>query len=222
MKLLNVPQYYQGTFDGLCAYYTGAMMLSALFPEYSQQFGQAKGQRATKHMSIDPLISDDRKDDRMNLSSWFYHGRNIEDVVKTLNRLMKEDKKSTQFNLKLATRSDSTFKNMIKKSIDDGLPVMLGWDTEDYGCHAVLVTGYWIGKERWLMTNDPSGPVEVNWESLKRQQEGRGKFEVGLCVKHRGPRPMKSVVERNNAPIVHMWIREQKYVPLNEWFSETD
>ena len=222
VNLLNVPQYYQGTFDGLCAYYTGAMMLSALFPEYSQEFGQAKGQRASKNMSMDPFFSDDKKDDRNNLSRWFYHGRNIKDVVNILNGLMKKYGKSTQFKLKPATRRDSTFNNTIRNSINDGLPAMLGWDTEDYGLHAVLVTGYWIGKERWLMINDPGGLEQVSWESLKRQQKGRGKFEVGLCVKHRGPRPMKTVVKRNGDPIVHIWMPEQVYIPLNELFFETD
>ena len=28
VELLNVPRYGQGTFDSLCAYYTGAMMLA--------------------------------------------------------------------------------------------------------------------------------------------------------------------------------------------------
>lgn len=56
VELLNVPCYGQGAFDSLCAYYTGAMMLSTLFPEYNTRFGKAARQRTTKHVSDDPLV----------------------------------------------------------------------------------------------------------------------------------------------------------------------
>ncbi len=52
VELLNVPWYSQGTFDSLCAYYTGAMMLSTLFPEYALQFGKAARQRNTKKFPV--------------------------------------------------------------------------------------------------------------------------------------------------------------------------
>ena len=85
-------------------------------------------------------------------------------------------------------RRERTFDETIVGSIDEGLPVMLGWNTEDYGCHAVLVTGYWIGKEKWLKTADPGGGTEVSWNSVKAQQKGNGLFEVGTVHEaHRAP-----------------------------------
>ena len=51
VELLNVPSYRQGTFDSLCAYYTAAMMLSTLFPEYIRSFGEAARTRATRNVS---------------------------------------------------------------------------------------------------------------------------------------------------------------------------
>ena len=108
---------------------------------------------------------------------------------------------------------------MIVPSIDQGLPVMLGWNTYDYGCHAVLVTGYWIGTETWLTINDPGGSTEVSWNSLRLQQEGRGRFEVGLCSKHFGPRPMKSVTN-DEASVVYQWMPDQHYVSVKSLFAD--
>ena len=59
------------------------------------------------------------------------------------------------------------------KSIDLGLPVILGWNTEDYGNHAVLVTGYWHGRDDWLLLNDPGGEDRISWPVLAGR---RGQF----------------------------------------------
>ena len=116
-------------------------------------------------------------------------------------------------------RRERTFDEMIVHSIDEGLPVMLAWNTEDYGCHAVLVTGCWIGSEKWLTIKDPSGSTEASWNSLKAQQKGNGKFEVGLCKKHLGPRPMKSVTD-DEVPVVYQWTPKQKYVRVKDLFAD--
>lgn len=156
VELLNVPCYLQGSFDSLCAYYAGAMMLATLFPEHSVKFGKGKS-RAIARMSEDPLISqfpvDGERDDRKVLAKWFYNGATIEDVVKTLNNVVRTSnyiaddmRDKTDFSYKRmkietkrgGTTYDGTFK-FIAKNIRNGLPVILGWDTEDYGCHAVLV-----------------------------------------------------------------------------------
>ena len=158
------------------------------------------------------------EDNRRVLARWFYHGEDIEKVVKILNSIMSFDEAKTRFECVELTRHDRTFDTTIVDSIDEGLPVMLGWNTEDYGCHAVLVTGYWIGKEKWLTIRAPAGSEEVSWNSLKAQQDGRGKFEVGFCMRHLGPRPMKSVT-KDETPVVYQWMPEQEYVPLNDLFA---
>lgn len=216
---MNVPRYGQGTFDSLCAYYTGAMMLATLFPEYAVEFGQAMP-RATKYMSLDPLIREyGLEDNRRVLARWFYHGETIKKVVKILNANMARQDVPTRFECIDMDRRERTFDETIVCSIDEGLPVMLGWNTEDYGCHAVLVSGYWVGREKWLKIKDPGGNTQVSWNSLKAQQKGNGKFEVGLCRTHLGPRPMKAVTE-DEAPVVYQWTPKQEYVSVKDLFAD--
>lgn len=222
VELLNVPSYRQGSFDGLCAYYTAAMMLSALFPEYSTRFGETNRKRATKKLAEDPLITNQDGDDhRKVLAKWFYQGEHVEKVTIILNRIMKSDGKDTKFVCLGKTARDSTFDKTIADSIDLGLPVMLGWNTHDYGDHAVLVTGYWEGREKWLLVNDPQdGASEISWLSLKRQKTAN--FEVGLCLPetHRGYRPLKSrKTASDQAPLVERWTKEG-YEPVEKEFGE--
>ena len=219
VELVNVPRWTQGEFDSLCAYYTGAMMLGTLFPEYAVEFGRAT-RIAVRSMSRDPLFRNyGDEDDRHVVARWFHHGENIDKVVTILNRNMKFENVSTRFECLDMDRRDRTFDTVVD-SVDEGLPVMLGWDTEDYGCHAVLVTGYSIGRERWLKVKDPGGDKEeVSWDSLKAQQKGRGKFEVGVCREHKGPRPMKSVTD-GTMPVVYQWTPKQEYERVVDLFAD--
>jgi len=197
------------------------MMLATLFPEYAVEFGRARP-KATKYMSLDPLIQEyGSEDDRRTLAKWFYHGESIEKVVKILNANMEKQNEPTSFEFVHMDRKERTFDDTIVSSIDEGLPVMLGWNTKDYGCHAVLVTGYWLGKEKWLTVSDPGGSTEVSWNSLKAQQERNGLFEFGLCREHLGPRPMKAVTE-DGAPVVYQWTPEQEYVRVKDLFASAD
>ena len=223
VELLNVPCYRQGTFDSLCAYYTGAMMLSALFPQYGTQFGEAARQRTTKNVSDDPLVKHhpNNKDDRLALARWFYMGEWIETVTKILNNIMEADGINTTFECQKKGAHPSTFSKTIAGSIDLGLPVMLGWATEDYGDHAALVTGYWEGAEKWLILNDPGGMTEISWDSLKSQK--KGKLDIGLCKPStfHGARPMKWTSSRG----VLQWTPklgrpgESEYMELDRLFS---
>ncbi len=214
VQLLSIPCYQQGHFDGLCAYYTGAMMLAALYPQFDREFGEltrrpsGRGRRRVE----DPLIrlykGDYRKpragsDDRYVLARWYYEGEYLETVKNTLNRVMKEEGYKTRFDCEKRTAHDSTFRN-IASSIDEGLPVMLGWHTEDFGNHAVLVTGYWHGKNDWLLINDPGGDQQICWQNLKRDKKEN--FEVVTCnpEKHRGPRP-DMVVTEGGEDTIYRW-----------------
>ena len=90
VELLNVPSHRQGAFDNLCVYYTAAMMLSALFPEYTRRFGETARERATRNLSNDPLITNyGGKDDHQRiLARWYYQGEYISKATTILNRIM--------------------------------------------------------------------------------------------------------------------------------------
>ena len=214
VELLNVPDYKQGAFDHMCTYCTGAMMLATLFPADAGYFGQSRTTRAVRRMSSDPIITNYPKnmDDRHVLARWFYGGEWIETMVQILNSIMRSDpNREAEFEYLKGNRAgDRSFRRIVS-SVDEGLPVMLGWDAEDYGCHAVLVRGYKRGKEDWLITNDPGGGGEINWNSLKVQQDRR--FEFGLCMHHVGPRPMKrTTTQPEEIPTIRSWnTEEQKY-----------
>lgn len=213
VELLNVPDYKQGEFDGLCTYYTGAMMLATLFPAYAAYFGQSRTTTTSKRMSGDPIIENHpgNTDHRKVLARWLYRGEWIETMVEILNSIMESDHhRETEFEYYGRNRVDAAFHD-ICSSVDVGLPIMLGWEAKDYGCHAVLVVGYWRGRENWLITNDPGGNIEVSWNSLKEQQKRR--FEVGLCTHHVGPRPMKRVTaKQEGTPTIYSWnTKRQEY-----------
>ena len=211
VERLNVPNYKQGEFDSFCTYYPGAMMLATLFPVYAADFGSS-GERTTKRMSNDPIIRNySNADHRRILARWFYLGEWIKKLVEILNAIMEGDGRETAFAYRRGNPSSDNTLRTIVESINEGLPVMLGWDAEDHGCHAVLVTGYMMGKEEWLITNGPNGGNdEISWCSLKAQQDRR--FEVGLCTHHVGPRPMKcKTSSQGETPTIHQWTKDEEY-----------
>ncbi|MCY3627466.1 MAG: hypothetical protein OXG88_07495 [Gammaproteobacteria bacterium] len=227
VELLNVPHYRQGSFDGLCCYYTGAMMLVTLFPEYEKQFGSlrsaSKSPRVAKSNSADPLISNykpNESDDRKALATWFHQGEHVRNATTILNRVMKRDDKSTRFRCLDRGSYAKTFREEIAGSINLGLPVMLSWSTRDYGDHAILVTGYWEGHERWFYINDPGDAADqISFDSLADQKLSR--FEIGLCKsdKHYGWRPLKRVTH-GKVTTVYRWNGEE-YVDVREEFRDS-
>ena len=221
IQLLNVPDFRQGSFDSLCTYCTAAMMLSALFPGYTWNFGGAARRRVTKALSDDPIIRNYSQDDhRKILAKWFYMGEYVEQAVRIMNRIMKSDGERTRFGYHDETAHDNTFTEVIVDSINVGLPVMLGWNTHDYGDHAVLVTGYWEGRERWLLVNDPSGGADqISWDSLKDQRTA--KFSIGLCQPetHVGYRPMKRCTAASGSgTTVSRWTKDG-FRPIEQDFD---
>ena len=224
VELLNVPSYNQGWFDSLCTYYTTAMMLATLFPEYEAKFGQLRGERMSKHGSDDPILSNHspRGDSQKVLAKWFYKGESIKKAIGILNSLMAKQSESTRFEYAEKSAHDSTLTKTIVPSINEGLPVMMGWSTPDYGDHAVLIRGYWEDKERWLKVNDPgSGDFEISWDSLKKQR--KSKFEIGTCDSdsHFGYRPLKLTTEgkeKQQLTTMERWTRDKIYRPVEEDF----
>lgn len=230
VELLNVPLYHQGAHDGLCAYYSTAMMLAALYPKFVRDFGEVGRSRGRRRRTStngmlpgthgDPIIRNysNRRDPKEILAMWFYEGEYVKKARIILNRIMKEENFKTRFDFKEKTARESTFRE-ITESIDIGLPVMLGWDTEDFGCHAVLVTGYWHGNKKWFLLNDPGGDSEVCWENLKEDKNSN--FEVVTCraETYRGPRPDKSITFSDGTDTIFRWTPDQDYVPIDEHFA---
>ena len=220
VELLGVPSFRQGSFDSLCTYYTAAMMLSALFPgsECTRNFREAARERATKNLSNDPLITHySDEDSRLVLARWFYQGEYVGKATTVLNKVMRAEGKRTRFACRRESAHDNTFRDVIAGSIDDGLPVMLGWNTPDYGNHTVLVTGYWEGREKWFLINDPADESgQISWDSLKQQRTA--KFEVGLCKPktHVGYRPLKRCEAASGSDTtVYRWT-SKGYMPVEE------
>lgn len=200
------------------------MMLVSLFPEYESKFGRLRGVNLVTRGSNDPIFSNHRgRDLQKVLATWFYKGEYVTESTRTLNRLMVErtDNTTTSFDCLSKTKRDSTF-NMIVDSIDVGLPVMMGLSTPDYGDHTVLIRGYWEGKEKWLLINDPGvGETEVSWDSLKNQK--KGKFEIGICKPntHRGYRPMKRITrgsDERQRTTIERWT-PVGYIPVEDEFK---
>ena len=84
---------------------------------------------------------------------------------------MRNEGRKTRFECRDETAHDNTFTDVVVGSIEKGLPVMLGWSTPDYGSHAVLVTGYWEGRERWLLSTTRQ---ETQIESAGTHSKSRG------------------------------------------------
>ena len=226
VELLNVPHYRQGDFDGLCAYYSGAMMLASLYPRFSMQFGELLAKRRPSKRALDPMIrhyegeyrkAGPGKDDRYILARTFYEGQYVQDVRETLNNVMKHEDESTRFEFRDRKVDDQTF-YAIAKSIDRGLPALIGWETADYGNHAVLVKGYCHGDDDWLLLNDPGGTTRMSWQVLR--SAAKAELEVVLCKAgtHSGPRPDKALTPIDGTVEIHRWMPEGRYVPLDQLF----
>ena len=209
-------------------------MLASLYPRFSRDFGELVKKSGLRKRAHDPLIrhyvgeyraARPGKDDRYVLARWFFEGEYVTALSETLNNVMKESNEGTRFDSHDRDASSETFW-AIAKSIDNGLPVILGWNTADYGNHAVLVTGYWHGVDDWLLLNDPGGDTEISWQVLRKAVED--KLDVLTCIPktHFGPRPDKAVTSKNERVEFHRWMPDKSYVPLDELFGlqkpETD
>lgn len=156
VELLGVPTYYQGTHDSLCTYYSAAMLLATLHPEMQDLFGRGARRQRIGLKVEDPLLKHfprSTKDSNESvLSSWFYCGAYLRDACKALNASVEERKSDTVFQSlfkhKEYTHHDSTF-NLIVSKIDQGLPVMIGWSTVDYGVRGSGFLGQETGIYKW-------------------------------------------------------------------------
>ena len=101
VQLLGVPLYFQGTHDSLCTYYSAAMLLASLHPEYQDFLGCGARRRKVGLEVDDPIVkyfphsAQDTKD--RVLATWFYRGGSLKDVCRALNLSMTENKCDTRF-----------------------------------------------------------------------------------------------------------------------------
>ena len=131
---------------------------------------------------------------------------------------MKHASEATRFRFKDREVTDETF-YLIEDSIDKGLPVLIGWETDDYGNHAVLVTGYWHGDDDWLLLNDPGGETRMSWQVL--HSAAKAKLGVVRCdpQTHAGPRPDKALTSSGGTVEIQRWIPQRRYVALEQHFQ---
>lgn len=207
VELLGVPNYYQGSHDSLCTYYAAAMLLATLHPEYHDLFGRGARRQRVGLKVEDPLIknfpgSKQIPKDQV-LSSLFYGGAYLKDIYTALKATMREGGLDTKFKRKLYNRSQNTF-DFIAENIDNGLPIMIGWNTIDFGVHCALVIGYRIAARQWLVLHDPScGNDEVCWEVLK--DIDRSRHELISVEYHDGPRPDLLTEDKKGQKQIHRW-----------------
>ena len=180
--LQNIPYYTQGDHDGLCVYYSAAMLLVTLFPELHVEFGEGTRRRKVGFVTTDPLIAGlaaQRKESpEKTLADWHWRGHSLREILRVLNRIAversghKEYRKLFQY-FGRGTQWDAN-ENRIRASIEVGLPVTLAWKTRDLGSHCVLVYGFTTGAKggTWLHTRDPGGGKDVFWETLEKVSDG--------------------------------------------------
>jgi hypothetical protein len=205
--VIGYPEYRQGSHDGLCVYYSAAMMLGSIFPDSRPLFGEGDRVRKAGIVTRDPLFQhfearEPTRGSGKGVCDWYFRGKELADVVPALNDA------AASFGVKEAFSyhgkgawSDKTFRR-IRSAIDDGLPVILGWQSREYGNHCVLVEGYSVpSRRRWLMVNDPgAGRDAICWEDLN----GRGTAQYVELVtpdgsRIPGPRLDKISVKRGPA-----------------------
>jgi hypothetical protein len=225
VELLNIPDYRQGTHDSLCTYYSCAMLLATIHPEYQSSFGVGERRKKAGLVVDDPFIKHFPRDSVNTtpdkaLASWFYGGAYLKTAHRLLNRVMRKNGHRTRFLYEDETKHDNTF-DVIADSIDLGLPVVISWDTEDFGAHTVLVRGYEVGQLHWFLLRDPGGDERIAWESLKKTMTSRMGVLRVHPERHDGLRPDKLTFAGGQWLLERWWHKEgeQDYFDVKELFS---
>lgn len=186
--LQNIPSYHQGDHDGMCVYYSAAMLLVTLFPELQTDLGEGTRRRRVGFVTTDPIIGGLAvrlgEDPEKTLADWHWRGKRLKEVYRVLNRIAVERSGRKEYRALFQYFGRGTQwnanENRIRASIEAGLPVMLGWTTRDLGRHCVLVFGYTDGSKggSWFHTRDPGGGEDVFWETLEKVSEGSAELIV--------------------------------------------
>ena len=198
VRLTGIAQRSQGTHDSLCAYYSAAMLLCALRPEFDEQFDAA-------HVGLDPLFGHLPRARGTSVegavAEWLTSGVRLDALARALDRACAaavENPARTRFVYRRATRGDDTV-DFLRRQIDLGLPCILGWESRELGDHTSLVVGYdrYAGSaSQWLRLADPIRTQElIEWGQLRALAKAR--LELIVCTAHDGVRPDKLTVARD-------------------------
>jgi hypothetical protein len=194
VRLTGIVLRQQGTHDSLCAYYSAAMMLCALRPEFEEQFD-------APHVGMDPLYANlprraGRSIDRV-VAEWLTSGVQLQALCRSLNNACQG---KTRFHF----RKGKIAVEELRRQVDLGLPCVLGWESREMGNHTSLVVGYekFAGsKSRWLRLLDPIRAQEnLEWGQLL--DLATAPLEVIFCEGHDGVRPDKLTVHKRDGAIL--------------------
>jgi hypothetical protein len=194
VRLTGIVLRQQGTHDSLCAYYSAAMLLCALRPEFEEQFDAPE-------VGLDPLYANlPRRRGRTlerSVTDWLTSGVQLPALCASLNAACAAGPFRTRFRYRKVARTRSTAA-FLRAQVDLGLPCMLGWESREMGNHTSLVIGYERfarSRSQWLRLLDPIRAQEaMEWGQLARL--ATAPIEVVWCESHDGVRPDKLTVTR--------------------------
>lgn len=203
MRLLGIRLREQGTHDSFCAYYAAAMLLCTLRPEFDEEFDAV-------HVKRDPLFRNLPRRGTLEhtVADWLTTGVKFAPLAKSLDAACGG---STRFR---ATREGFNARALVRlrRTVDEGLPCVLGWESRELGNHTVVVAGY-DGTD-WLRVLDPTGKMDLlEWSQLARVATAPA--DVIWCTTHDGVRPDKMTVERNAADVM-LRSRVDRWSPKSE------
>src|SRR5262249_40417203 len=135
-------------------------------------------------------------------AEWLAGGARLDDIARALSRAARP----TRFVFHRRASLDA-----VRASIDQGLPMVLGWESRELGNHTVVAVGYddsARSPRRWLRVLDPIRSVEsLEWSQLVGLASP---VEAIACAAHQGWRPDRLTVERDRSntlikTTIHRW-----------------
>jgi len=210
VRLTGIRLREQGTHDSFCAYYSAAMLLCTLRPEFDDAFDAV-------HVSGDPLFSNLPRPRRRSLertvADWLTTGVQFGPLAASLNAACKG---TTRFRAKRASCGAQTLE-LLRAKVDEGLPSVCGWESRELGNHTVLIVGYdrYVqSSSRWLRILDPTRGQEVlEWGQLARVVTAP--LDLIWCTAHDGVRPDRLTVERDREGAL-LGSRVERWTPATE------
>lgn len=210
VRLTGITLRQQGTHDSLCAYYSAAMLLCTLRPEFEDDFDAPR-------VALDPLYANFPRRRGKSLerlvSEWLTAGVQLEQLCRALNAACGG---RTRFRF----RKGAVTIAWLHEQVDRGLPCILGWESHEMGNHTSLVVGYEKvprSRSRWLRLLDPIRAQDcIEWTQLARL--ATAPLEVVWCERHAGVRPDKLTLQKRDGATLAT--RLERWDPAGErWTS---